>query len=82
MTQRKLKGLAAPAGANALAPLGFPGGAAASGDGTRWVLGDGVGPRLLGPALSVALRPDASFDRLVVISAAAADAFLLARRAP
>jgi hypothetical protein len=62
-----------------LTPLGFPGGAAASGDATLWVLGDDLGAGLLGPALLVALRGD--YERLVVITDHADDAGVLARRA-
>jgi len=76
----KLKVLAASAGANALTPLGFPGGAAASGDATLWVLGDDIGPNVLGPALMLALRADPPVDRLVVITDAADDAGVIARR--
>lgn len=76
----KLKVLATSAGADGLTPLGFPGGAAASGDGVLWVLGDGLGPSVLGPALSVALKAG-TFDRLVVITDDPADAAVIARRA-
>jgi hypothetical protein len=75
----KLKVLANSAGADGLTPLGFPGGAAASGDGTLWVFGEEAGAGLLGPALMVALRAD--FERLVVITDDPADAAVLARRA-
>ncbi|MEY2424754.1 MAG: hypothetical protein QOI61_326 [Actinomycetota bacterium] len=75
----KLKVLAKSAGADGLTPLGFPGGAAASGDGTLWVLGDDLGTGLLGPSLAVALR--AAYDRLVVITDDPTDAGVLARRA-
>ena len=77
----KLKVLAKSAGAAELAPLGFPGGAAASGDGCLWVLGDELGAAVLGPALMVALRADPPFDRLVAITDDAADAAVVARRA-
>jgi hypothetical protein len=71
----KLTALAKSAGANGLTPLGFPGGAAASGDGTLWVLG-----ATLGGALSLALRGEVP-SRLVVINDDAGDAGVLARRA-
>lgn len=45
-----------------------------------WVLGDGLGPSVLGPALSIALKAG-DFDRLVVITDEAADAAVIARRA-
>ena len=77
----KLRALAGSAGADGLAPLGFPGGAAASGSGTLWVLGDGLGAGLLGPALAVALRGPDTYDRLVVITDDAGDAAVIARRA-
>lgn len=80
LNQAKLKVLATSAGASALTPLGFPGGAAASGDGSLWVLGDGLGPSVLGGALSVALKNDVP-DRLVVITDDPADAAVVARRA-
>ncbi len=77
----KLKVLAKSAGADGLTPLGFPGGAAASGDGTLWVLGDDLGATVLGPALTLALRAEPPWERLVVITDAAADAAVVARRA-
>ena len=77
----KLKVLAATAGADGLTPLGFPGGAAASGDASLWVLGDDLGATVLGPALTLALRADPTCERLVVIADAAADAAVIARRA-
>ncbi len=77
----KLKVLAASAGADELTPLGFPGGAAASGDGALWVLGDELGADVLGPALMVALRADSPYNRLVVITDVEDDAFVIARRA-
>lgn len=76
----KLKVLAESAGATGLTPLGFPGGAAASGDGTLWVLGDTSGVATLGGALAVALKGDVP-DRLVVITDSADDAGVIARRA-
>ncbi len=81
LNSAKLKVLAKSAGADALTPLGFPGGAAASGDGTLWVLGDGIGADVLGPALMLALRAEPPVDRLVVITDDAADAGVIARRA-
>jgi hypothetical protein len=76
----KLKVLATSAGATELTPLGFPGGAAASGDGCLWVLGDETGVATLGGALAVALTGDPP-ARLVVIVDSAADAGVIARRA-
>lgn len=76
----KLKVLAASAGADGLTPLGFPGGAAASAHETLWVLGNGLGAGLLGPAMAVALKAD-GVRRLVVITDEAVDAGVLARRA-
>jgi hypothetical protein len=73
----KLTALAKSAGADALTPLGFPGGAAASGDGTLWVFSE---KPALGGALSVALKSDVP-ARLVVITDAADDAAVMARRA-
>ena len=77
----KLTELAKTAGADGLTPLGFPGGAAASGDGTLWVLGDGLGAATLGAALALALQGDVP-DRLVVITDDADAAGVIARRAP
>jgi hypothetical protein len=77
----KLKVLAKSAGAAELTPLGFPGGAAASGDRTFWVLGDEIGANVLGPALMVALRADPPVERLVAITDDANDAAVVARRA-
>ncbi len=76
----KLKVLATSAGADGLTPLGFPGGAAASGDGTLWVLGDDLRVGTLGGALSVALKGDGS-RHLIVIVDDAGDAGVIARRA-
>jgi hypothetical protein len=76
----KLTALAKSAGANGLTPLGFPGGAAASGDGTLWVFGEDAGVALLGGALSLALRSSPP-ERLVVITDSADDAAVMARRA-
>lgn len=76
----KLKVLAASAGATELTPLGFPGGAAASGDGTLWVFGETSGVATLGGALAVALKDDVP-SRLVVITDSADDAAVIARRA-
>ncbi|HVV37878.1 MAG TPA: hypothetical protein VHC63_14810 [Acidimicrobiales bacterium] len=73
----KLKALAASAGATGLTPLGFPGGAAASGDGTLWVLTESGG---LGGPLAVALKADVP-DRLVVITDDDAAARVIARQA-
>ncbi|HVT78569.1 MAG TPA: hypothetical protein VHD87_16135 [Acidimicrobiales bacterium] len=73
----KLKALAASAGATGLTPLGFPGGAAASGEGSLWVLTESGG---LGGPLAVALKGDAP-ARLVVITDDAATARLIARQA-
>jgi hypothetical protein len=72
----KLTALAKSAGANGLTPLGFPGGAAASGDGTLWVLTDSG----LGGPLSLALRAEPP-ERLVVITDDPAHAAVIARRA-
>ncbi|MDP1793736.1 MAG: hypothetical protein Q8K63_06315, partial [Acidimicrobiales bacterium] len=77
----KLKVLAQSAGANGLTPLGFPGGAAASGDARDlWVFGETSGVATLGGALSVALKGDLP-ERLVVITDSADDAGVIARRA-
>ncbi len=76
----KLKVLATSAGATELTPSGFPGGAAASGDGTLWVFGETSGVATLGGALAVALKGDVP-DRLVVITDSADDAGVIARRA-
>jgi hypothetical protein len=76
----KLKALATSAGATGLTPLGFPGGAAASGDGTLWVFSETLGVALLGGALSVALKGDVP-ERLVVITDSRDDAAVMARRA-
>jgi hypothetical protein len=76
----KLTALAKSAGADGLTPLGFPGGAAASGDGTLWVFSETLGVALLGGALSVALKGDAP-DRLVVVTDSPDDASVMARRA-
>ncbi|MEY2469436.1 MAG: hypothetical protein QOF21_2134 [Actinomycetota bacterium] len=76
----KLRVLAASAGADGLTPLGFPGGAAASGNATLWVLGDGLGAGVLGPALAIALR-DETCERLVAITDESTDAAVIARRA-
>ena len=73
----KLTALAKSAGADGLTPLGFPSGAAASGDGTLWVFGE---PVTLGGALSLALKGDVP-ARLVVITDDAGAAGVLARRA-
>lgn len=77
----KLKVLATSAGATELTPLGFPGGAAASDDqSTLWVFGETSGAATLGGALAVALKGDVP-PRLVVITDAADDAGVIARRA-
>jgi hypothetical protein len=72
----KLTALAKSAGADGLTPLGFPGGAAASGDGTLWVLTEGG----IGGPMALALRSDVP-DRLVVIHDDADEAGVMARRA-
>jgi hypothetical protein len=73
----KLTALAKTAGADGLTPLGFPGGAAASGNGSLWVFSEAPA---LGGALAVALKGDVP-DRLVVIVDDPRDAGVVARRA-
>lgn len=75
----KLRGLARAAGVDDLQPVVFPGGAAALGDGSLWVLAPDLGVRSLGPALSLALRHRPDHTHLLVDDPGAAG--VAARRA-